>query len=221
MGVVFFVLVVLNLVLERSWICLNCCNCMAESEDKIYTRCSAVYCRHFQWQLMWAPTQSLFSTILSTLDCVRSVQLARCFIFAIFKLLLHPPGFIGCQTLWLTTHWLGKLLVIFFPQEYDELLHEFMSAVKQAYGEKVLVQVSADTTSSHWNPHLWLCVLEGFNVVIQSSVVYCVECCDQLVPLCGIDANFCSLIFTVNLVATDWFSVEMNKMVLEYMHPSM
>jgi hypothetical protein len=89
MGVVIFFLVVLNLVLERSWICLSCCNCMAESEDKIYTRCSAVYCRHFQWQLMWAPTQSHFSTILSTLDCVRSVQLARCFIFAIFELLLH------------------------------------------------------------------------------------------------------------------------------------
>lgn len=26
-------------------------------------------------------------------------------------------------------------------QEYDELLHEFMTACKQAYGEKVLVQV--------------------------------------------------------------------------------
>lgn len=26
-------------------------------------------------------------------------------------------------------------------QEYAELLHEFMSAVKQNYGEKVLVQV--------------------------------------------------------------------------------
>jgi malate dehydrogenase (oxaloacetate-decarboxylating)(NADP+) len=26
--------------------------------------------------------------------------------------------------------------------EYDELLHEFMSAVKKAYGEKVLVQVT-------------------------------------------------------------------------------
>lgn len=26
-------------------------------------------------------------------------------------------------------------------QEYDELLHEFMMACKQAYGEKVLVQV--------------------------------------------------------------------------------
>jgi hypothetical protein len=115
----------------------------------------------------------------------------------------------------------GKLLVIFFPQEYDELLHEFMSAVKQAYGEKVLVQVSANTTSSHRNPHLWLCVLEGFNVVIQSSVVYCIECCDQLVPLCGIDANFCSPIFTVNLVVTDWFSFEMSTMGLEYMHPSM
>ena len=27
-------------------------------------------------------------------------------------------------------------------QEYAELMHEFMSAVKQIYGEKVLIQVS-------------------------------------------------------------------------------
>jgi malate dehydrogenase (oxaloacetate-decarboxylating)(NADP+) len=27
-------------------------------------------------------------------------------------------------------------------QEYSELLHEFMTAVKQTYGEKVLIQVS-------------------------------------------------------------------------------
>jgi hypothetical protein len=27
-------------------------------------------------------------------------------------------------------------------QEYDDLLHEFMFAVKKAYGEKVLIQVT-------------------------------------------------------------------------------
>lgn len=30
---------------------------------------------------------------------------------------------------------------MFFLQEYAELLHEFMTAVKQIYGEKVLIQV--------------------------------------------------------------------------------
>jgi hypothetical protein len=27
------------------------------------------------------------------------------------------------------------------PQEYDDFIEEFMTAVKQAYGEKILVQV--------------------------------------------------------------------------------
>ncbi len=160
MGVVFFVSIVLDLVLERSWICLNCCNYMVKPKDKIYIKCYFVCYEHFQWQLTQAPTHSHFSTILSTLDCIKSVRLARCFIFVIFKLLLHPPGFISCQTLWLTTHWFGKLLVIFFPQEYDEL-HEFMLIMRQTYGEKMIVQMSADIVSSHWNPHLWLCVLRA------------------------------------------------------------
>jgi len=164
---------------------------MVKLEDKIYIKYYFVYYEHFQWQLTWALTHNCFSTILSTLDYIKSVWLARCFIFVIFKLLLHPHGFIGCQTLWLITHWFGKLLVIFFPHEYDEL-HEFMLIMRQAYGEKVIVQMSANIVSSHWNPHLWLCVLEGFNVVIQSSVVYCVECCDQLVPLW----YWCQILFT-------------------------
>ena len=36
----------------------------------------------------------------------------------------------------------SNLLCYCLPQEYAELLHEFMTAVKQNYGEKVLVQVS-------------------------------------------------------------------------------
>jgi len=98
---------------------------MVKHEDKSSSWCYSMCYEHFQWQLTRAPTHSPFSTILFTLDCIKSVRLARCFIFVIFKLLLHSPGFIGCQTLWLTTHWFGKLLVIFFLQEYDEL-HEFM-----------------------------------------------------------------------------------------------
>lgn len=38
----------------------------------------------------------------------------------------------------------GSLICLFFffnSQEYAELLHEFMCAVKQNYGEKVLIQV--------------------------------------------------------------------------------
>lgn len=34
-------------------------------------------------------------------------------------------------------------------QEYDDLLHEFMCACKQAYGEKVLVQVRAHLSKAH------------------------------------------------------------------------
>lgn len=33
-------------------------------------------------------------------------------------------------------------LILFFLQEYSELMHEFMTAVKQNYGEKVVIQVS-------------------------------------------------------------------------------
>lgn len=37
-----------------------------------------------------------------------------------------------------------EVLCVHFPlwQEYDELIEEFMTAVKQLYGEKVLIQVS-------------------------------------------------------------------------------
>jgi malate dehydrogenase (oxaloacetate-decarboxylating)(NADP+) len=36
-------------------------------------------------------------------------------------------------------------------QEYSELLHEFMTAVKQTYGEKVLIQVSSSVKTLHTN----------------------------------------------------------------------
>jgi malate dehydrogenase (oxaloacetate-decarboxylating)(NADP+) len=37
-----------------------------------------------------------------------------------------------------------EILSVHFPlwQEYDELMEEFMAAIKQIYGEKVLIQVS-------------------------------------------------------------------------------
>jgi hypothetical protein len=39
-----------------------------------------------------------------------------------------------------------------YKQEYDELLHEFMVACKQAYGEKVLVQVFIQDEKSRTFP---------------------------------------------------------------------
>lgn len=43
-------------------------------------------------------------------------------------------------------------------QEYNELLHEFMSAVKQNYGENVLIQV--------WNYEFLLLAFEDLSMFI-------------------------------------------------------
>lgn len=40
------------------------------------------------------------------------------------------------------------VVAFFFIQEYAEFLHEFMCAVKQNYGEKVLVQVKSYTSKT-------------------------------------------------------------------------
>ena len=39
-------------------------------------------------------------------------------------------------------------------QEYDDLLHEFMFAVKKAYGEKVLIQVALGFKILHYQQSL-------------------------------------------------------------------
>ena len=52
-------------------------------------------------------------------------------------------------------------------QEYAELLHEFMTAVKQNYGERVLVQVVNELTTSADD----ISLLDDFlNLCIKSAV---------------------------------------------------
>ncbi len=87
---------------------------------------------------MWAPTQSLYSKILSTLDCAKSVPLARCYIYFCMN---HPTHFHPSFPFKPEAPQLIDSDCLWDAQEYDDLVHEFMTATKQLYGEKVLVQV--------------------------------------------------------------------------------
>ncbi len=58
----------------------------------------------------------------------------------LFFCMIHPALFFLC--LWSCwRHQPGHFSHLLDVQEYDDLVHEFMTATKQAYGEKVLVQV--------------------------------------------------------------------------------
>lgn len=58
---------------------------------------------------------------------------------------------------------------ILFLQEYAELLQEFMTAVKQNYGEKVLVQVFGGEKSRH--SIIWLLYLTFFNHICLNLAI--------------------------------------------------
>lgn len=97
---------------------------------------------------------------VTTLNCSQNIGFVLCW-FSLLSCTTKHKNILVRQAVWrsdgtpefstqstltvFTIWWMGLCM-----QEYDDLMHEFMVACKQAYGEKILVQVFT------WNEKSWM-----------------------------------------------------------------
>ena len=53
-------------------------------------------------------------------------------------------------------------------------MHEFMTAVKQTYGEKVLIQVLSSVKEQLYFFAYWIAVFANFTFLFSTSVMLCI-----------------------------------------------